>query len=194
MSQDATVKLADADLGLLRQPAAVDAMTGHKRQVERPAGSTGPSADAVHHWTGKAAARGDGDPAAATLVAATKFDVVHAAYKAPELLGTSIGIPGKEDTEGHQQQQPPTANMPSDVYAFGVLLLELMSGTEAWRRYDEASRSLRASDELDKFVMRHDGNANARALVKLVQNCLLQTPSARPSSTELMERLSLYES
>ncbi|KZV52962.1 lysM domain receptor-like kinase 4 [Dorcoceras hygrometricum] len=91
-----------------------------------------------------------------------------------------------------------------DVYALGVLMLEILTGSEVSKLYD---RYLQLSDVLDPVLDQENGLENLKQLMdpslqgkyppelallifRLIDNCLKKDPSDRPSTDEILRSLS----
>ena len=92
-----------------------------------------------------------------------------------------------------------------DVYAFGVLLLEVITGKEAAAFYGEEYMNL--SDILSNVLHEKDGHEGLKHLIdpsmlenypselaiiviKLINSCLKKDPTARPVMEEIVQSLS----
>ena len=97
-------------------------------------------------------------------------------------VGMAIGTPAYMAPE--QAAGDPNADAHVDIYAWGVVAHELLSGTHPFAAHTTPQTLLAAHmTEVPSLVTRSDVPV---ALAQLVQSCLAKSPSARPANTRVL--------
>ena len=110
------------------------------------------------------------------------FGLASANYKPGLKLGASLGTPEYLAPEYNGTQN---ANQSGDVYSFGVILLEMLTGDHPFKHFKNREE-IRMTQRLGKINL---ASVTDLWLQELLKNCLALNPSERPTFGDILSTL-----